>query len=27
VREWIGRVAAQPNHVQLLTVPNKAAAA
>jgi len=27
VREWMARVAAQPNHVQLLTVPNKAVAA
>ena len=27
VREWLARVAAQPNYVQLLTVPNKAAAA
>jgi glutathione S-transferase len=27
VREWLARVAAQPNHVQLLTIPNKAAAA
>jgi glutathione S-transferase len=27
VREWLARVAAQPNHVQLLTVPNKAVAA
>ena len=27
VREWLARVAAQPNYIQLLTVPNKAAAA
>jgi len=27
VREWMARVAAQPNHIQLLTVPHKAAAA
>ncbi|HEV8441880.1 MAG TPA: glutathione S-transferase family protein [Steroidobacteraceae bacterium] len=27
VREWLARVAAQPNYVQLLAVPNKAAAA
>jgi glutathione S-transferase len=27
VREWLARVAAQPNHIQLLTVPNKAVAA
>ena len=27
VREWMARVAAQPNYVQLLAVPNKAVAA
>jgi glutathione S-transferase len=27
VREWLARVAAQPNYVQLLAVPNKAVAA
>ena len=27
VREWLARVAAQPNYVQLLAVPNKAEAA
>jgi glutathione S-transferase len=27
VREWLARVAAQPHHVQLLAVPNKAVAA
>ena len=27
VREWMARVAAQPHHIQLLTVPNKAVAA
>jgi len=27
VREWLARVAAQPSYVQLLAVPNKAAAA
>jgi len=27
VRDWMARVAAQPNYIQLLTVPNKAAAA
>jgi len=27
VREWLARVVAQPNYVQLLAVPNKAMAA